>query len=433
MKVNDALLRIAAGELHRLKVEMPPRHGKSQLISEYAAGWFVAAKGWPVMLASYEADFASSWGGKARNHVRDNADVFGVTIGPRDQERWWECSNGGAMMTAGVGGAITGKGFKLGIIDDPVKNAEQADSETYRVNAKDWYNSTWRTRREPDAAEILVMTRWHEDDLGGYVETLGEDWETIRFPALAEESGDALGRLRGDALCPERYDRERLEEIKRTTPPRWWSALYQQRPTSEEGAMWKRGNWQRYKVLPQVGGMRGCITIDTAGWQRTDTSADRCAIAVWFTNGVQFYCAQVVAGHYEFPDVVRIVKDLVQRWHVPAVVEDVPWARPLIQALRVEVPGVIGWPVAGKGSKENRARGVQHYHEGMNLWIPESADWVSDFVEEHAQFPSGAHDDRVDTTVMALTYLGGAFVPPTGEVKKGQEAAIAVLSGRAKA
>jgi len=413
MLVNDALLRIANGDLKRLKVEMPPRHGKSQMVSEYASGWFVGRFGWPVILASYEADFASSWGGKSRNHMREyGREVFGTTIGPRDQEKWWECSNGGQMMTAGVGGPITGKGFKLGIIDDPVKNAEQADSDVYRQTTKDWYDSTWRTRREPDAAEIIVMTRWHEDDLGGYVETLGETWETIRLPAIAEY-GDQLGRAAGEALCADRYPIDALNEIKSTTPPRWWSALYQQHPVAEEGALFKRDYWQRFKILPQTA-IRGCITVDTAGWQRGDSSGDRCVLACWMTDGVRFYCIDVQSGHWEFPEVTRRAKDMKAQYNVPVVVEDVPWSKPLIQTLQKEV-GCIAWPVAGKGSKENRARAVVHHAEAMLCFLPETGAWVGDFIEEHAAFPNGQHDDQVDTTTMALMYLsrGGQTTRPS--------------------
>lgn len=400
MKINDALLRIASGELKRLIVEMAPRHGKSQLISEYASGWFVG-KGLRVILASYEADFAASWGAKSRNHMKEHGDVFGVTIG-KDQEKWWEASNGGLMQCTGVGGPITGKGFDIGIIDDPVKNAEQADSAVYRQAAKDWYDSTWVTRREPGAAEIIIMTRWHEDDLAGYVLSKGEGWERLTLPAIAEY-GDPLGRAPGEALCPERFPIDELLRIKAEAPPRWWSALYQQRPVAEEGALFKRGYWQRYDTLPELG--RGCITIDTAGWQRTDTSADYCAMAAWGQRGPHFYIADAQRGHWEFPDAVRRAKDWSVRFGWPVVVEDVPWAKPLIQALKQEIAGVIGWPVAGRGSKENRARAVQHYAEGLNCYIPEAASWLTDWIEEHAGFPNAMHDDWVDTSVMALMYL----------------------------
>lgn len=253
-------------------------------------------------------------------------------------------------------------------------------------------------------------TRWHEDDLGGYVETLGEAWETIRLPAIAED-GDQLGRAVGEPLCAERYPIEALLEIKNTTPPRWWSALYQQHPVAEEGALWKRHYWQRYKTLPQ--GMRGCITIDTAGWQRTDTSADRCVLAVWLTDGVRYYVAEVQVGHWEFPEVTRRAKDLKAKYTVPIVVEEVPWSKPLIQTLQAEA-GCIPWPVAGKGSKENRARAVVHHAEAMLCYLPESAPWVSDFIEEHAGFPNATHDDQVDTSTMALMYLSrGSGQPKT--------------------
>jgi predicted phage terminase large subunit-like protein len=327
--------------------------------------------------------------------------VFNAGIGPRDQEKWWDTTNGGSMMCAGVGGPITGKGFDLGIIDDPVKNAEQADSQVYRDAAKDWYDSTWVTRREPHAAEIIIMTRWHEDDLAGYVLSKGDGWERLRLPAIAED-GDPF-RQRGEALCPDRYPISELLKIKAETPPRWWSALYQQHPVAEEGAMFKRGYWQRYGTLPELG--RGCITIDTSGWQKSDTSADYCAMSAWGHRAPNFYLADASRGHWEFPDAVRRAKDWQMRFKWPVVVEDTPWAKPLIQALKEEIAGVIAWPVAGRGSKENRARAVQHYAEGLNCYVPDKAEWASDWIEEHAAFPNGLHDDWVDTTVMALMYL----------------------------
>ena len=389
----------------RLIVEMPPRHGKSELISHYAPPWFIGRFGWPVILASYEAEFASSWGGKSRNVIKDHGRaVFGVGLGDKEAANWWSCTNGGEMMTAGVGGAITGKGGRLIIIDDPVKNAEEAQSETYRQRQKDWWDSTARTRLEPDGAIIVMQTRWHEDDLAGYVRTKPEGWKVISLPALADAK-DPLGREPGAALFPERYDRDALLNIKANTSSYWWSALYQQSPHADEGAIFKREYWQRYKTLPSP--MRGCITVDTAGWEKEKSKGDSDfgVIAVWMTDGVRFYCAHVSRGRWEFPDFTRRVKDIRAKYNVPVVVEETPWARPLIQALKQEVAGVIAWQIEGR-SKENRAREVQHYAEGMNLYLPEDAPWVGDFIEEHAAFPTGAHDDQVDTTTMALLYLG---------------------------
>ena len=408
MLVNDALLRIAAGQLRYLAVEWPPRHGKSEFISKNAPAWFVGRFGWPVMLASYEYSLAASWSAHARNVIRDvGLEVFGVGLGAKKAENWWEASNGGAMMSAGVGGPITGKGGRVLVIDDPVKNAEEAHSEVYRKKSHEWYDSTWQTRLEPGGAEIVTGTRWHEEDLIGYVLGKGDKpWEVIRLPAMAEEQ-DVLGREPGAPLWEERYDTDALQQLKDSMSSYWWNALYQQRPTSDAGAIFKREYWQRYRELPSAP-MRGGIYCDTAGWEKKLTGdTDYGVIAVWKTDGVNFYVVAVYRGRWEFPEFVRRVKDVRAEHNLPVKVEKTPWALPLIQQLQKEISGIIPWEIEGR-SKENRARAVQHYAEGMNVYIPEKAAWVSDWIDEHAAFPNGSHDDQVDTTTMALLDLGKA-------------------------
>jgi predicted phage terminase large subunit-like protein len=403
MLVNDALLRIASGELARLVVEWPPRHGKSEFISKHAPAWFVASFGWPVLLASYEYELAASWGAHAREVVRSvGREVFGVGLGRKQAEAWWECTNGGQMISAGVGGPITGKGGRLLIVDDPVKNAEEANSETYRRKSHEWYDSTWRTRLEPGGAMVLTGTRWHQDDLIGYVLAKGdEEWEVIRLPAIAE-ADDPLGRELGEALWPERYSTAELAQLKASVGSYWWNALYQQAPSSEEGAIFRRGWWQRYGTVPSDA-KRGCVTVDTAGWEK-DSDGDYCVIAVWRTTGPKFYCVEVQRGRWEFPEVERRLKDTRAAHDLPIVVEETPWSRPLVQRLREQMAGVIPWSVEGR-SKSVRALSVQAYAEAGDLYLPESAPWVSEFIDEHANFPFGAHDDQVDTTTMALLYL----------------------------
>lgn len=404
MLINDALLRIASGELSRLIVEMPPRHGKSELISHYAPPWFIGRFGWPVILASYEANFAEYWGGKARDVMRRvGSEVFGVSVKGRDQEKWWETSNGGTMITAGVAGPITGKGGRLLIIDDPVKNSEEAMSEVMRKRSADWYDSTFRSRLEPDGAIIAMATRWHTGDLLGYVQDKWRDegWEVLSLPAIAT-GPDQLGRKEGEALWPERYDIAALEALKRSMSSYWWGSLYQQRPVSDEGSIFPRANWQRYRTLPTAV-MQGGIYADTAGWEK-DSDNDYGVIAVWQFDGVNFYVVDVKRGRWDFPDFKRRLKDTRAAYNFPIVIEETPWAKPLIQSLKEEVPGVIAYALEGR-SKENRARAVQHYPEGLNVYIPDEADWVGDWVEEHAEFPFGTHDDQVDTSTMAMLHL----------------------------
>src|SRR5690348_3861723 len=211
--LSDALWRVAAGHIRRLMVFMPPRHGKSELVSHYFPAWYLGTRpNRRVILTSYEADFAATWGRKVRDVLAEfGPTLYGVRV--RDDSsaanRWDLAEHTGGMVTAGVGGPITGRGADVLIIDDPVKNADDALSATMRERVWEWWRSTAYTRLEPSGAAVLVMTRWHEDDLAGRLlgemEQGGEHWEVLRLPAIAEEEDDALGRHPGEALWPQRF------------------------------------------------------------------------------------------------------------------------------------------------------------------------------------------------------------------------------------
>lgn len=221
----------------RLLVTMPPRHGKSEFLSLYFPTWYLGV--WPdrrVMLASYEASFAESWGRKSRDMMREvGCEVFGVRVreSPSAASHWEIEGREGGMSTAGVGGPLTGKGADLLIIDDPIKNAEEANSPTIREKIWDWYRSTAYTRLEPDGVVIVIQTRWHEDDLAGRVlrdaDEGGEPWRVVNMPAIDEA---------GRPLWPERFPIDKLRRIERTLSPYFWSALYQQKPIREGRTEW---------------------------------------------------------------------------------------------------------------------------------------------------------------------------------------------------
>lgn len=225
---------------------MPPRHGKSELVSRYFPAWLLGA--FPdrrLILTSYEADFAASWGRKARDVLSEHGPgVFGVRVRQDSSaaNRWQVGGHEGGMVTAGVGGPITGRGADVLVIDDPVKNAEEARSPARRQTLKDWYKSTAFTRLEPGGAVVLIMTRWHQDDLagwllGGGMEDDPEPWDVVRLPALATGDGpDPIGRRPGEALWPARYPPEALRAHQ--SDPYWWNALYQQDPRAEGGTEW---------------------------------------------------------------------------------------------------------------------------------------------------------------------------------------------------
>lgn len=400
----------------RLLVQMPPRHGKSVTTSQYFASWFLGTH--PderIILTSYEDNFARSWGRKARDVLREYGHLFGVKVsGATSAADEWEFEgNLGGMLTAGIGGAITGRGGNL-IYDDPVKNAAEAKSQTIQQRNIDWFWSTAYTRLEPEGFVLGIQTRWDEADLTGAIlsgEELLEDeevWYTLNLPAIAEQN-DPLGREIGEALWPARYSLERLEAIKRRIGAYFFSALYQQRPTPIEGGLFKRGDWQWYDEAPERW-VAGYTFVDTAGYSEK-TDGDWVSYASVVRNLKDLFWLNANHGHWTFPQLIQRLKDEYARYKLPIVVEDVPWARPVIQTLRNEigVGAVVPFEIKGQ-SKEVRATAVQPYHEAGNFYLPRRGQWTSDFVDEHAAFPNGAHDDWVDTTSMAgLKLLRGVF------------------------
>ena len=242
--IVDAIDAAADEKLDGLVVSMPPQHGKSMLCSHYLPAWYLGK--YPdrrVILTSYEADFAASWGRKARDLLEQHGHLFGVRVSRRSgaANRWDLDGREGGMTAAGVGGPITGKGAHLLIVDDPIKNDEEARSSTFREKQWQWWQSVATTRLRPGALMIVIQTRWNRDDLTGRIlnqaaET-GHRWQVVKFPALAEER-DILGRQPGEALWPEVFSQERLEQVKATHTNYYWSSLYQQNPQAEGSAEW---------------------------------------------------------------------------------------------------------------------------------------------------------------------------------------------------
>jgi predicted phage terminase large subunit-like protein len=233
-----------AGLLDGLVVCMPPQHGKSELISKYLPAWYLGS--FPdrrVILTGYEADFAAQWGRKARDLLEQHGHLFGVRVSKRSSavHRWDLEGREGGMTTAGVGGPITGRGAHLLIVDDPIKNDEEARSSTHREKQWDWWQSTASTRIRPGGLFVVVQTRWHRDDLAGRIlreaRTNGQRWREVRLPALAEDR-DPLGRAPGEPLWPEVYSGEHLRRVKSSCTNYFWRALYQQDPLAEGSTEW---------------------------------------------------------------------------------------------------------------------------------------------------------------------------------------------------
>lgn len=271
-KISDVLSQVGQGKGLRIIIECPPRHGKSELCSVWTPSWFLHR--WPrkrVILASYEADFAREWGRRVRDTFEEHN--LGKTNEDVTAANAWNTSAGGGMRTAGLDGPITGKGADLLIIDDPVKNDEEARSPTIRERNWRWWLTTGRTRLEPGADVIVIMTRWHEDDLvGRMLRHQAEQWIELCFPALAE-TDDPLGREKGEPLWKGRYSKSELQKTRDVVGPYVWSALYQQRPIPEEGGgqLWTPDllDETRVGVAPEF--MFCAVGVDpSAGAKRTN-------------------------------------------------------------------------------------------------------------------------------------------------------------------
>jgi hypothetical protein len=248
--LNRMLVQVSLGIITRLIVSMPPRHGKSEMCSKYLPTWFLGLN--PdkrVILTAYEADFAAEWGRKVRNELQAyGKQLFGVSVSSdsRAADRWNIEGHQGGMVTSGVGGAITGRGCELLVIDDPVKNAEEAGSETIRDAIYNWYQSTARTRLQPGASCVVIQTRWHQDDLAGRLiarsDAGGEHWDVLTMPAIAEQDehwpDGSIFRKEGEVLWEDHFPAQVLASTQSSMTPYWWNALYQQSPGQHERAEW---------------------------------------------------------------------------------------------------------------------------------------------------------------------------------------------------
>lgn len=242
--LNQKLMQIVDGSIKRMIIEMPPRYAKTTMACQLLVPKYLSRhKHHRAIYTTYQAEKASEWGRKCRDVVELFSDDLGIQVrqDSRASNSWNLRDCRGGMLTAGVGGPLIGSGANLMVIDDPIKNHEEAESPLQRDKLWDWIQSTAFTRLEPDAAVVVIMHRWGRDDIIGRIkreaQTTGEKWEVLTLPALAGEN-DMLGREPGKCLWPQRFRQEEVEERKKTTTPRWWFALYDQNPQLEEGAEW---------------------------------------------------------------------------------------------------------------------------------------------------------------------------------------------------
>jgi predicted phage terminase large subunit-like protein len=442
-KVLDQFLRdVVDGKSPRLIIEAPPRHGKTEAASRrfpaYALGRFPYLT---FIATSYASDLASSinrdvqrvidseeyhelfpettlWGKNIRtvadgSYLR-NSDIFEI-VGKR-----------GVYKSAGVGAGIGGRGGEVLIVDDPIKDAAEAASEVVRQSIWDWFTSTLYTRAMPGGGIVVIMTRWHEADLAGrLIENArkdGEDWQIVRFPAIAEEDEYSqvdghLLRKEGEALHPERYSLKALARIKVAVGSRVWASLYQQRPSAAEGNKFKREHWQSFKptfdlesidheLFRQWKDAVGIKTViqrwDTAlGEKKTDDFTACTTLAI---GRNKYYVLEVWKKKIEFPEVKREVQSRFDKWRPAKVfVEGGGSAsgKATVQAMKRDSIVPIFESVTTT-DKPLRADTVTPSHEAGLIALPEGASWVADFVDQCSNFPNATKDDDVDSFIGAM-------------------------------
>nr|DAL87868.1 MAG TPA: Terminase large subunit [Caudoviricetes sp.] len=408
--ICKALQPIADGKQQFIIIELPPRHGKSMTVTETFPSYFIGRNPEKrVIIASYSDTLARKFGRRNRDKVAEYGPAFfGVQLSQDNaaNNNWSLEGHRGGLLATGIGGSITGEGADVLIIDDPFKNAEEAKSKTIRDKVWDEWESTLSTRLHKNASVIVVMTRWHEDDIvGRLLESSPHEWTRIRLPAIAEDPNDLLGRKPGEALCPELgFDEEWAKSKKIEVGSRTWAALFQQRPSPESGDIFDRKWWKYYKALP------GRFDEVVQSWDCTfkdDKESDYVVGQVWGRLGADKYLIDQVRDRMNFPTTVQAIRAMTAK-HQEAnakYIEDKANGSAVIQILTNEIAGIIA--VTPDGGKVARASAVSPDVEAGNVYLPDPsvAPWIGDFVEECTVFPNGAHDDQVDAMTQAINQM----------------------------
>lgn len=454
--LNRRLLDLAARSGKRnLAVSMPPRYGKSETCSRYFPAWYLGT--FPdhrVILTSYEADFAASWGKHCRDTLEEfGEEIFGISVerASRARGRWNIAGREGGMMTAGAGGAITGKGANLFVIDDPIKNHKEALSKDRRDDVWEWWQSTASTRREVhlasglDPITLVIMTRWHEDDLlGRLIAQEPDEWEVINFPLIALEE-DVLGRMPGDVLWDLRHDKAAVERVQRNSTPYWFHSLFQGKPRPDEGGIVKRAwikyfdqhpnrdlfdaqGWPKQELAKGGRGSWDCAFKDTDG-------SDNVVGGAWYQHQADRFLVDCTVAKRDF---TRTCAD-VEAFHPElrkVLVEDKANGPAVLNVLQRKRRGLVPFDPGVHGSKAARLHAVAPSFHSGNIWLPRPvvpsradppisegvpvarAEWVTDYIEEVTAFPNATHDDQVDMTTQALLDMETKKRPSVGAVKR---------------
>jgi len=397
---------------------MPPRHTKSEFASYLLPAWMVGrTPKLKIIQATHTGELAIRFGRKAKTLIDsdDYRKIFETTLREDSQAAGrWETAQGGEYFAAGVGGAITGRGADLLIIDDP-HSEQDALSPTAMESAYDWYTSGPRQRLQPGGKIVLVMTRWSNKDLTGKLlqnqtEAKADQWHVVEFPAIMDH-----GSRNAKPVWPEYWKLDELEKVQATLPVGKWNAQWMQNPTSEEGAILKREWWQKYNkdYIPTLDHV--IQSYDTAFLKKE--TADYSAITTWGVfyptedSGPNLILLDAIKERYEFPELRRKALEQYEYWKPETViVEAKASGLPLTYELRKMNIPVMNFTPSKGNDKHARVNSVAPLFESGMIWAPEQK-FAEEVIEECAAFPYGDHDDLVDSTTQALMrFRQGGFV-----------------------
>lgn len=431
--IDEALVDLIETPNSRLIITMPPQEGKSTRVAKDFVAWALHQHpDWRVIGASYGQPLANRNGRAVRRIVEKNPEL-GLRVA-RDNGAVADWSIEGyessGLYSVGIGGGVTGQNCDLMVIDDPIKSRAEADSEIYRDRVWDWWTDEASARFGAETSVVLVLTRWHHDDLAGRL--LAEpdsDWRVLNIPAQADHDPakgetDPLGREPGEFMISARgRTREQWEQRKRTAGIRTWASLYQGRPTPDTGNLFPRDGWARYTSLLWIVRDDGTRWIPEASrdpsielvqsWDFTfkDTKhSDYVVGQVWMRRGPRVFLLDQVRARANFSASCQMMLDLTARWPqaVAKLVEDKANGPAILNSVRAKVGGLI--PVEPEGSKYARASAITPFVEAKDVVLPDpiavdGTAWVSDLTEEAAEFPGAAHDDTVDAMSQAVHRL----------------------------
>lgn len=430
-ELSEQLERVERGEVKRLMILVPPRHGKSTLATKAFPAWFLGRNpNKKIITVSYGAELATEFGRDVRNLIdtEEFQDLFPIRLRKDSKAaNRWNTDNGGAYIATGIGGPVIGKGGDIIIVDDPHKNRKEADSRTFSDDVSNYYQSTLYSRQQPGGktAIVVIMQRWNTYDLAGRLLDLAksdpkaDQWEIVEMPAIHDGEGNAVDpdHPKAQALCPEMFDLGSLESIKVNSGPRNWASQYQQKPSIDGGEIVKTEWFGYWSDDPSH---EGCIRLPEhfdeiiQSWDLSFKGAEESSMVVgqtWGFRGANIFLLDEVRKIMSFVETLRNFTMFASKWPNARrkLVEDKANGPALESVLKNKISGIVLEPV--NGDKTARLWAVTPPMAAGNVFLPSPSQsgyiWVQDWLQEVGNAPNGAYNDRPDAMSQAINYRLG--------------------------